>query len=106
LGAFVLGGIRVKICEHIKINGEPCGSPAVNGTVWCYFHERVHDLNCIPGSPEYVLPALEDHLSIQLFLMQIANGQTCGSITPLQANALLNLARAAMQNLKLQRACK
>ena len=93
--------IIVKSCEHIKINGEPCGSPALRDRDYCYFHEAFYDLNHMPGSPDYEPPVLEDNLSVQLFITQITKALLCGSITPMQANNLLTLARAAMQNLRL-----
>jgi hypothetical protein len=96
----------VTTCEHIKSNGEPCGSPALKDRNFCHFHDRFHDLNDIPGSPDYIMPALEDHLSIQLFLMQIGHAQTCGSISRDTATSMLALAKAAMSNLRLARATK
>ena len=94
----------IKTCEHIKTDGDPCGSPALRGWPYCHFHQRFHDLNDIPGSPDYEVPVLEDYLSIQLFIMQIAKAQHCRSITPVEANGMLKLARAAMQNLRLTKA--
>jgi len=93
-----------KTCEHIKTDGDPCGSPALADRQFCYFHNRFHDLNDMPGGPDYEVPVLEDHLSVQLFIMQIAKAQCCGSISPLQANSMLSFARIAMQNLRLLRA--
>lgn len=91
----------IVICDHIKTGGERCGSPALKGWLYCHFHQRFHDLNDMPGAPDYEVPVLEDSLSIQLFLMQIAKAQNCGSISPAQASGMLKLARAAMQNLRL-----
>jgi len=31
----------VQICTHIKINGVRCGSPALRGKEFCYFHQRM-----------------------------------------------------------------
>ena len=95
--------VVVKTCEHIKTNGEPCGSPALTGSGYCYFHDRFHDLNNMPGAPDYIPPVLEDHLSVQLFIMQITKAQICSSISPVEASHLLNFARIAMQNLRLAR---
>jgi hypothetical protein len=57
----------------------------------------------MPGSPEYLLPALEDHLSVQLFIMQVAKAQMCRSINSDMAAQYLTFARMAMQNLRLAR---
>jgi len=32
--------ITCKICEHIKDNGIRCGSPAMRGRHFCYYHSR------------------------------------------------------------------
>jgi hypothetical protein len=90
----------IKICEHIKTNGEPCGSPALTERDYCYFHNRFNDLNDMPGAPDYLVPVLEDHLSVQLFIMQIAKAQACRSINPEQAKFMLDIARTAMSNLR------
>ena len=91
----------VKTCEHIKIDGNPCGSPALHDKNYCHFHNRFHDLNNLPGSPDYELPALEDPLSIQLFIMQIALAQACGSIDLKTSAHLLAISRTATANLRL-----
>ena len=96
--------VVVKTCEHIKTNGEPCGSPAVGSSLYCYFHHRFHDLSDMPGAPDYEIPVLEDYLSIQLFIMQIAKAQNIRSIAPGEASVMLKLARTAMQNLRLIKA--
>lgn len=90
----------VKTCEHLKTNGDRCGSPALSEKKFCHFHDRYHDLNDMPGNPDF-MPLLEDHLSIQLFIMQVAKAQSSGSITPHEASAMLALAKAAMSNLRL-----
>ena len=93
----------VKTCEHIKIDGRVCGSPALRDRNYCHFHNRVHDLNDMPGSPDYHIPVLDDPLAIQLFMVQIANAQACGSINDKTAEFLLKIARTATANLRLAR---
>ena len=52
-------------CVHIKPNGLRCGSPALKGVPWCYFHD--HFFN---GSiEENSFPPLEDGNGVQLALM-------------------------------------
>ena len=94
----------IKTCEHTKIDGQPCGAPALRDRDYCHFHERFYDLNEMPGAADYEPPVLEDALSVQLFITQITKAQLCGSISPFEAGNLLKLARAAMQNLRLARA--
>jgi hypothetical protein len=61
----------MRACEHIKSNGEFCGSPALRGRAYCYFHltwvgrrlrtqKQVMNMEC----PPLELPALEDANSI------------------------------------------
>ncbi len=92
-----------KTCEHIKTSGDPCGSPALTGKPFCHFHDRFHDLTNIPGTDEYVVPVLEDHHSVQLFIMQISLAQIGRFISSNVAGEYLKLARMAMQNLRLMR---
>jgi len=93
----------IKTCEHLKIDGELCGSPAINDRNYCHFHDSVHNLNNIPGSPDFEMPVLDDPLAIQLFLSQIAHSQICGSINSNTANFLVGIARTATANLRLAR---
>ena len=32
---------NIRVCTHIKVNGVPCGSPALRGEIFCYFHQRM-----------------------------------------------------------------
>jgi hypothetical protein len=32
---------NVKVCTHIKVTGVRCGSPALRGEQFCYFHQRM-----------------------------------------------------------------
>jgi hypothetical protein len=32
---------NVRKCTHIKVTGQQCGSPALRGEFFCYFHTRV-----------------------------------------------------------------
>ncbi len=69
----------IRHCEHVKANGHFCGSPAMRGRNYCFFHlshigqqlrlERyeAHGLRC----PKIELPLFEDAASIQLALMQV-----------------------------------
>ena len=91
-------------CQHIKVNGTQCGSPALRRNRFCYFHKR-HHLERIALAADRVksagrsrcraaidLPVLEDANSIQISLMQIMrliiagniDGKTAG-LSPLRA---------------------
>lgn len=36
------GGMGLVICEHVKVGGGRCGSPALRGQHYCYFHAPAH----------------------------------------------------------------
>ncbi len=68
-------------CRHIKANGLRCGSPALKGGQFCYYHSKVHTIGAEPN-PKYgplQLPTPEDPFAIQLSVARInaaiLNGQ-------------------------------
>ena len=36
---------NIQQCKHIRITGQRCGSPAVHGKKYCYYHDYACDLN-------------------------------------------------------------
>ena len=62
-------------CQHIKMNGVQCGSPALSETTFCYYHIRYHwqALEKIENHQEFSLgfPTLEDANSIQVSLAMV-----------------------------------
>jgi hypothetical protein len=65
-------------CQHIKINGVQCGSPAQKRSRFCFFHKRWHEtrvpINRKPGAnlrAALNLPVLEDANAIQMAIMQV-----------------------------------
>src|SRR5579859_6075402 len=63
---------RPSLCTHIKVTGHRCGSPALRGEFFCYFHTRI-----IKGVQQRVdmrldaMALLEDCESIQLSIMHV-----------------------------------
>ena len=51
-------------CEHIRISGQRCGSPALRGEARCYFHNTVRN-------PYGGIPMPEDAASIQIGLNRV-----------------------------------
>ena len=41
---------NIRVCTHIKVNGVPCGSPALHGEIFCYFHQRM--IRGVPTPPK------------------------------------------------------
>jgi hypothetical protein len=69
---------RVPRCQHIKVNGTQCDSPALRQQKFCFFHNRWHETRIVINAnrarrarPSLDLPILEDANSVQLALMQV-----------------------------------
>jgi hypothetical protein len=96
-----------KYCQHVRENGTFCGSGAVKGRAYCYFHLRVRARRLAmaqaqsqekPWRPE--LPPLEDMHSVQVALMQVADGLAQDAIEPRRAGLLLYALQQAASNLQ------
>src|SRR6185369_8022312 len=91
---------HVAICEHIKENGEPCGSPALTGHVFCYFHQRLREPCHRPGDFEYRLPVLDSSHAILMATQHIAQGVLDSTLEDRRARMLFSGLRLAMSALK------
>ena len=104
-------------CQHLKVNGTQCGSPALRRNKFCYFHKRHHEeqielntdvlkndrkKNARARSRKAAidLPVLEDANSIQVSLMQIMRLLVAGQIDPKTAGLLLYALQTASINVK------
>ena len=92
---------NVRNCTHIKVTGQPCGSPALRGEFFCYFHTRV-----IKGVPQRVdmrmdsMALLEDCESIQLSIMHVVDGLIKGTLDKTRARLIIQALRIAARNAK------
>jgi len=105
----------VRLCEHIKTNGEFCGSPALRGRNYCYFHlthigrriraERMREemrtkaADALQQPAALELPLLEDADSIQLALMQVLDAILHNRIDAKRAGLVLYGLQTAAGNL-------
>ena len=80
-------------CEHVKSNGVRCGSPALRGKSFCYFH------NNLAGPRVNVFPLLEDGNAIQLELGEIIRALVDESIDTKRAALVLYALQIASHNL-------
>ncbi len=94
-------------CQHLKVNGTQCGSPALKRNHFCYFHKRWNEARIVlnanrarRGRAVLDLPVLEDANSIQVSLMQIMRLILSGQIDPKTAGLLLYALQTASSNLK------
>jgi hypothetical protein len=95
-------------CQHLKINGTQCGSPALRRNRFCFFHKRFQDEQiklsadrARRGVATFVLPVLEDANSIQIALMQVMRLLVCQQIEHKTASLLLYALQTASTNLRL-----
>src|SRR5271169_1633369 len=100
-------------CQHIKVNGTLCGSPALRRNRFCYFHKLHHEetieLNLDRLKNDRArrnrhitveLPVLEDANSIQVSLMRIMRLIAAGQIDSKTAGLLLYALQTASFNLQ------
>jgi hypothetical protein len=92
---------NVRKCTHIKVTGQQCGSPALRGEFFCYFHTRV-----IKGVQQRVdmrldsMALLEDCEAIQLSIMHVVDGLVKGTLDPTRARLIIQALRIASRNAK------
>ena len=94
-------------CQHIKVNGTQCGSPALRRNRFCFFHKRFQDERIRlsadrrrHGVATFILPVLEDANSIQMAIMQIMRLILTGQIEHKTASLLLYALQTASSNLR------
>jgi hypothetical protein len=95
-------------CQHLKINGTQCGSPALRRNRFCFFHKRFQDEQiklsvdrARRGVATFVLPVLEDASSIQVALMQVMRLLVSQQIDHKTASLLLYALQTASTNLRM-----
>ena len=93
-------------CQHIKVNGVQCGSPALRRNRFCFFHKRFQDERIrlsadrrSRGVATFILPVLEDANSIQMAITQVMRLILTGQIEHKTANLLLYALQTASFNL-------
>ena len=88
------------ICEHIKDNGSTCGSPALTGYSFCFFHQRLRHPRHRPGDFEYKLPILDTPESILMAIQHITQAALDGVLEDKRARLVLSALRLAQSTLK------
>jgi hypothetical protein len=100
---------NIRRCQHIKVNGTQCGSPAVRRNSFCYFHGRWREQRILLGNtrpkaiPSLDLPVLEDANSIQVAIMQVMSLLLTGQVEHKTAGLLLYGLQTASGNLRRAR---
>src|SRR6202140_4817026 len=95
-------------CQHLKINGTQCGSPALRRNRFCFFHKRFQDQQikltadrARRGVATFILPVLEDANSIQVALMQVMRLLVSQQIDHKTASLLLYALQTASTHLRM-----
>ena len=90
---------NARICTHIKPSGHRCGSPALRGEIFCYFHQRmIRGVRTPPNSRLHPIAILEDSRSIQASLMEIINALVRNTIDYRRAQLILRALHMAARN--------
>ena len=95
-----------KRCQHIKVNGTQCGSPALRKERFCYYHQQNRPIEVeFYGEEKYamgeiLLPVFEDANSIQVVLRQVTQMLLQKRLDPKTAGLVLYALQIASSNLK------
>jgi hypothetical protein len=90
---------KIRICTHIKVNGTPCGSPALRGEVFCYFHQRmIRGVRTPPKSRLHPIALIENEEAIQASLMEVINALVRNTIDLRRAQLILRALHIAARN--------
>ena len=93
-------------CQHVKINGTQCGSPALRRRRHCYFHDRVQRERARIAANKslmlrrFDLPLLEDANSVQMALMKVIQMLGSGEMDHKTAGLMLYALQTASINLR------
>jgi hypothetical protein len=90
---------NIRVCTHIKVNGVPCGSPALRGEIFCYFHQRmIRGVRTPPKSRLHPIALIENEEGIQASLMEIINALVRNTIDVRRAQLVLRALHIAVRN--------
>jgi len=93
-------------CQHIKVSGTQCASPALRRQKFCYFHKQFRqkrleiNANIQKQRWNLTLPLLEDANSIQMGLVQVMRLLLTQQIDRGTAGLMLYALQTASANLK------
>jgi hypothetical protein len=93
-------------CQHIKVNGTQCSSPALRRQKFCYFHKQYRQKRLEINSNiqrerwKITLPVLEDANSVQMGLVQVMRLLVTRQIDHRTAALMLYGLQTASANLK------
>ena len=90
---------NVRVCTHIKVTGVRCGSPALRGERFCYFHQRmVRGVRTPPNARLHPIALIENEEAIQASLMEVINALARNTIDLKRAALILRALNIAVKN--------
>jgi hypothetical protein len=100
-----MGLENVNRCQHVKVNGTQCGSPALRHRRLCFFHVRCQEqrariMGSQFGQARFVVPLLEDANAVQMALMQVMQLLSSGQMEHKTAALMLYALQTASCNLR------
>jgi len=97
--------IKRYLCRHIHAIGRRCGSPALHGEEFCYYHHTTRrpaptsHRDYLSPDAAFELPSFEDRASVQLAIAQVARRIAMNQLDPRRARMLLYSIQIASANL-------
>jgi hypothetical protein len=101
-----MSSITARRCQHIKVNGTRCGSPALRQNKSCFYHHQNHPATvlCYDDTKHAIgkinLPVFEDAYSIQTVIREVVQLVLQKRVEPKTASLLLYALQIASSNLK------
>jgi hypothetical protein len=98
--------LTIRRCQHIKVNGTQCGSPALRDEKYCFFHlqwqQKTREINLHARQEPWKvkLPVLEDANSVQMVLVEVMGLLMAQQIDHRTAALLLYALQTASANVK------
>jgi len=102
--------VNIRTCQHIKVNGTLCGSPALRDQKHCYYHmewrrnnaEMNLNVKTRTGARRTIkLPSLEDANSVHATLAEIMRLLATNQIEQRAATLMLYALQIASANLRM-----
>src|SRR5260221_2442589 len=90
---------NVKVCTHIKVTGVRCGSPALRGEQFYYFHQRMmRGVATPPNARLHPIALIESEEDIQASLMEVIYDLARNTIELHRAQLILRPLTIAARN--------
>ena len=92
-------------CQHVKVNGTQCGSPALRRKRFCYFHDNYRQTQARMVAEQSKVcmgnfPLLEDANSVQVAVMHVIHLLGSGKIDTKVGGLMLYALQTASSNMK------